>query len=300
MTASKEKAEKAGRRTTDDYILGSAGPELRRLRTISVLYRDVTRRWLEAAGIGAGMTVVDLGCGPGDVALLAARMVGPKGAVIGVDNAPEALAMARSRAEAAGLSGTVRFERADASSWTPEGPVDAVVGRLILMHLPDPAAVVSRMAGAVRPGGVVAFQDIVLATRRAEPASPLVSDFNGWILETLRRAGRPVDMGLRLAAVFREAGLPEPGLTAGQPVERGPDALGYSIMAGDLASLLLRMEALGVATAAEVGPETFEERLRSEAAETDAALLSPLVVGAWARVAARTARITNETQGARR
>jgi hypothetical protein len=39
--------EKEVYRTADGHILGSADPELRRLRTISVLYRDVTRRWLE-------------------------------------------------------------------------------------------------------------------------------------------------------------------------------------------------------------------------------------------------------------
>lgn len=281
--------------TRDDYILGSAGPELRRLRTISVLYREVTRRWLERAGIGVGMSVVDVGCGPGDVTMLATEMVGPSGSVTGVDNAPEALALARSRAEAAGLR-TVRFEQADVTSWVPDELVDAVVGRLLLIHMPDPAATLARLAAVVRPGGVVAFQDIVLATRCTEPDLPLVGAFNSWVLETLRRAGRPVDMGLRLVATFREAGLPEPGLTVGQPVERGPDALGYSIMAGDLVSLLPRIERLGVATADEIGPSTFEERLRADAAEADAVLINPLMVDAWARVAQET----NEIQGENR
>ena len=51
------------------YILGSVAPKSWRLRTISVLYREVTRRRLERAEIGVGMTVVDAGYGPGDVAL---------------------------------------------------------------------------------------------------------------------------------------------------------------------------------------------------------------------------------------
>lgn len=267
----------------DGYVMGSSGPELERLRTVSALYRDVTLRWLQRAGIGPGMSVVDVGCGPGDVALLAAGLVGPTGSVLGVDGSPEALSLARARTGAAGLD-TVRYEEADIGSWMPDGTVDAIFGRLILMHLPDPAAVLGRLAGFVRPGGVIAFQDVVLATRRAVPGLPLVGAFNGWVLETMRRAGRPTDMGLRLAAAFSEAGLPEPNLTTGQPVERGPDALGYSIMAGDVVSLLPRMEALGVATASEVDPETFGERLRAEAAASDAVLLSPLMVGAWARV----------------
>lgn len=268
---------------TDDYVMGSTDSELRRLGTISALYHDITRRWLEKSGIGAGMSVVDAGCGPGDVALLAAEMVGPAGSVVGVDGSVEALDLARSRAESAGL-GNIRFEEADVESWLPEEKVDAVAGRLILMHLSDPAKTVARLAEAVRPGGVISFQDVVLPTRRSEPDLPLVGAFNGWVVETLRRSGRPVDMGLRLAAVFREAGLPEPELTTGQPVERGAGALGYAIMAGDVTSLMQRMESLGVATAARVMPETFEERLRTEAAASGAALMSPLMVGACARV----------------
>jgi SAM-dependent methyltransferase len=279
--------ETTGRRESpyraDGYVMGSGGPELRRLRTISALYKDITRRWLQHAGIGPGMSVVDVGCGPGDVTLLASELVGPAGTVTGVDGSPEALALARARAGTAGLR-NVYFERADVLSWLADGPVDAIVGRLILMHLPDPAAALARFAGTVHPGGVVAFQDVVLSTRRTHPGLPLAGAFNGWVIETLRRAGRPVDMGLRLAAVFREADLPEPELAAGQPVERGPDALGYSIMAGDVVSLLPRMESLGVANASEVRPETFEERLRAEAAAADAVLLSPLMIGAWARV----------------
>ena len=170
--------EKEVYRPAGGYILGSADPELRRLQNISVLYRDATRRWLERAGIGTGMTVVDAGCGPGDGALLAAGLVGPAGTVIGVDSSPEALAMARSRAGAAGL-GTVRFEVADIASWVPDRPVDAIVGRLILMHLPDPAATLVRLAGAVRPGGVVAFQDTPTsacpAWRSCRPAATTTS-----------------------------------------------------------------------------------------------------------------------------
>lgn len=78
----------------DDYVVGSADPELRRPQTISVLYWNITRRWLENAGIGPGMSVVDVGCGPGNVTLLAADLVGPTGSVVGVDGASEALALA--------------------------------------------------------------------------------------------------------------------------------------------------------------------------------------------------------------
>jgi SAM-dependent methyltransferase len=264
------------------YVLGSADPEMARLAAISRLYGPMTGAWLDAAGIRPGMRVADLGCGPGDVTFAAAERVGPTGAVVGVDDADQALEFARRRAQEAGLQ-NVSFERGDVTRWRPAEPVDAVVGRFILIHLPDPVAQVAHLIDLVRPGGVVAFADVDLTTRAALPEVPLLTAFNRWIIETFRRAGRPVDMALRLAAVFTSAGLPDVVLTSAAPAERGGDAVGWSIIAGDVTSLLPVMECSGAATAEEVGADTFEQRVRAEAAEREAVLLNPLVVGAAAR-----------------
>ena len=65
----------------------------------------------DAAGIRPGMRVLDLGCGVGDAAFVAADLVGPDGYVVGVDRSAEALARARIRAEQRGLA-QVEFLRA--------------------------------------------------------------------------------------------------------------------------------------------------------------------------------------------
>ncbi|MBM7807706.1 SAM-dependent methyltransferase [Geodermatophilus bullaregiensis] len=269
--------------TSTGYVLGSTDREMARLAAISRLYRPLTEAWLDSAGLRRGMTVVDLGCGPGDVALAVAGRVGPTGRVLGLDEAVRPLELARRRADEQGLA-QVSFERADVTRWEPDGPVDAVVGRCILLHLPDPVGLVRRLAGALGPGAVVAFADVVLVTRAAQPPLPLLDAHARWFVETLRRSGRPVDMGLRLAGVFRAAGLPEPVLTTDSPLERGGEAVGWSIVAGDVTSLLPVLERTGVTTAEEVGPATFEQRLRAQAAEHDAVLVNPLVVGAATRV----------------
>jgi hypothetical protein len=146
--------------------------------------------------------------------------------------------------------------------------------------------------GVDRPppaGGAIAFQDVVLTTRATQPPVPLVAASNGWLVTALRRLGRPVDMGLRLAAVFTAAGLPDPLLTAGAPLERGGGAVGLSIIAGDATTLLpvyeRTYERTGVATTDEVGVETVEQRLREQADAADAVLVNPLLMGAAARVA---------------
>jgi 2-polyprenyl-3-methyl-5-hydroxy-6-metoxy-1,4-benzoquinol methylase len=68
-----------------DYALGRSAAETRRLIAQHQIYGPITRRFLTAAGVSAGMRVLDLGSGAGDVALLLADLVGPQGRVVGVD-----------------------------------------------------------------------------------------------------------------------------------------------------------------------------------------------------------------------
>ena len=70
------------------YVLGHSARELDRLDLQGVLYRDITRRALLDGGLQSGMRVLDIGCGSGDVARIAAQIVGPCGSVLGVDRDP--------------------------------------------------------------------------------------------------------------------------------------------------------------------------------------------------------------------
>ena len=70
------------------YILGHEQSEIDRLMVQSAL--PFTERLFKAAGMNPGMRVLDLGCGAGDVSMLAADLVGPSGSVIGIDRSLEA------------------------------------------------------------------------------------------------------------------------------------------------------------------------------------------------------------------
>jgi Methyltransferase domain len=84
------------------YALGYSESKLKRLELQANFFRDLTEDVLRRAGIASGMRVLDIGCGVGDVSLLAAELVGPSGAVLGVDRSAEAIEMAVRRAAAAG------------------------------------------------------------------------------------------------------------------------------------------------------------------------------------------------------
>ena len=133
--------------------VGDSGIEVKPLglRIISVL--DPTADVLRRSGIERGMRVLDLGCGVGDVSLWIARLVGPSGLVVGVDESAEAIDVAQKRATVAGQCYWTRFVRADPDTFVPHEPFDAVVVRLTLLGQGGPATFL-RLSAFVRRDGV--------------------------------------------------------------------------------------------------------------------------------------------------
>ncbi len=89
---------------TSGYVLRRAGgEEERRLEAQARVIDPLTERLFRAAGLVPGMRVLELGSGAGDVSMLAARLVGREGAVVGVEFSAEAIATARRRVHEAGF-----------------------------------------------------------------------------------------------------------------------------------------------------------------------------------------------------
>ena len=84
-------------RPSDSYFLGRSEAETQRLIRQAQIYGSLTRQFLATAGITAGMKVLDVGSGAGDMALLLADLVGPLGSVVGVEINPTILDTARVR-----------------------------------------------------------------------------------------------------------------------------------------------------------------------------------------------------------
>src|SRR4051794_27971793 len=232
----------------DAYAMGRSEAETERLIRQSGLYAPFTRRLFEQAGLRPGMRVLDIGTGAGDVALIAAEMVGASGGVVGVDHNPEVLETARSRARQAGRTNAT-FVEGDADALGLDGGYDAAVGRLVLMHQPNPAKTLGSVAAMVRPGGVVTFQEYNCTTRSmvAFPPTPLWEEAFGWIAAALERAGVETEMGFKLRGAFVEAGLPDPKMELNAPVG-GPRWGGYELAAGTIKTLLPLLERFGITT----------------------------------------------------
>lgn len=264
------------------YVMGNTSQEADRLGIQASLYDRHTEYLLRTAGLREGMRVLDIGCGTGEVSLAAARVVGPSGRVLGVDMEPGVLERARENA-AALSAGNVTFEQGTLPDLDLSEPVDALVGRLILIHLDDPVATVKGLTRLVRPGGVVTFQDFNISRTRAVPAVPLLTQSVGWIAAALREGRRDPDMGEQLAEVLRLSGLADPSVAVAVPTG-GPDSAAVTLIAESARSLLPVMERAGIATAEEVDIDTLRTRMARACTEARATVYVPELVAAWAEV----------------
>jgi SAM-dependent methyltransferase len=268
---------------SDSYALGRSAAETRRLIRQAQIYGPLSRQFLATAGVTVGMKVLDVGSGAGDVALLLADLVGPRGAVVGVEMNPSILETARARVRAVGWT-NVTFLEGDVHGVGLDDDFDAVVGRWVLMYLPDPVAVLRRLLRNLRPGGIVAFQenDFTYPPTTFPPA-PLHQQVMRWTTPPPGRGGPDQEMGSRLHQTYIDAGLPAPQLRLDAPIGGGPDWPGYAYVADTVRSLLPMLEQMGVVRSDDVGLETLADRLRTEVVGRRGVQMLPIVIGAWAR-----------------
>ena len=245
------------------------------------LLEPLTERLLREAGIGHGMRVLDLGCGMGDVAMLAARLVGPSGQVVAVDRDYVVLANARQRAEGAGFE-NITFLESDVADLPPSRPFDAAVGRFILAFLPDPLAVLKRLYTLVRAGGIFAFQEVSLENTLAQTAHlPLRKEVWSLIHDTLARGGARTNSKLFLYRDFQAAGLPPPTLRNELLLGDTPEIRSYLI---DLLSAMWPRVCEHEAARDKLGDfSTLAARLDAELDANNSFAACPGVVNVFAR-----------------
>lgn len=171
------------------------------------VYRRPLATALERLGVGPGWRAVDVGAGQGDVAVALAELVGREGRVYAVDSDP--VARDATAAAAAAHAQVLAITQGAEDLLLPE-PVDLAYCRFLLLHVIDPAAVLARMAGAVRPGGWVVAQEPVTSAGRVGGAPLSMPD------------ARHPDVGALLPALVRDVGLELVDAWADAPAGAGP------------------------------------------------------------------------------
>jgi arsenite methyltransferase len=185
--------------------------------------------YLDLLALKSGERVLDVGCGTGVVTRDAARRLAPDGRAVGLDASPEFLALARSLAHDAGLSGVTEFRQGNALALPfGDGEFDAVLAVTVLVHVPEGHRAIPEMVRVVRSGGRVGIFDfdgdaVLIShpdralTRRIIAAFSDQASVDGWLVR-------------RLPGLLRRAGLLEVGARAFAPIEQDPEGF-YARMA---------------------------------------------------------------------
>ena len=265
-----------------EYALGHSSRELDRLSFQAGVFEPYTRHLLTEAGLNAGMRVLDVGSGSGDVTFLAADLVGSHGHVLGVDRSPAAVERARTRALRCDI-GNVSFEVGDPAAMHFDRTFDAIIGRFVLMYQDNPAASLRSMMRYLREGGVVAFQELDSTVCRSWPASPVFDGAARWLAEALRRTGARPELGLEMHSLFLDCGLPSPKMRMDTLVSGEEDSPVYQLLAEALRSLAPTLEKVNIATAAQVNIDSLADRMREDVVAKRGVAMSYGLVGAWAR-----------------
>jgi ubiquinone/menaquinone biosynthesis C-methylase UbiE len=272
------------RASIENYILGNSAQEQRRLKLQAKFLEKWTEQYLLSAGLKPGMRVLDLGCGVGDVSLLAAKLVGSNGQVTSIDRDPVVIEKARERARLENRNAEIEFIESDLLGFHAPRGFDAVIGRYVLLYQPDPTAAIAHAAEQVGSGGIVVFHEMDMANQvRSWPDKTLFGSLQSLIAETFRLAGFWTDLGLHLTRLFLDAGLPWPTVKPEIPIGGEPGSFIYQWITETLRSLLPRMEQLGLANARELALDTLVARMEAEAVATQSQIAGPLQFGAWSR-----------------
>jgi ubiquinone/menaquinone biosynthesis C-methylase UbiE len=224
------------------------------------------------------MSVLDVGCGIGDVSAIAAELVGASGRIVGFDHDERQVSAATARFGDSAITSFVQATFDD----PPEGEFDAIVGRLVLMYRPDLVAAVSSLIRRLRPGGVVAFVEVSLRPDGSQviswPPSPLEEKVRGWVVQGFDSAQYLV--GLQLPSIFRRAGLvPQPPYESAAVIYEGRTRAEMS--AGIVRSMMQTLTAAGV-DPADIDIDTLADRLYAEGGDDQISALGPMI-GVWAR-----------------
>jgi ubiquinone/menaquinone biosynthesis C-methylase UbiE len=182
----------------ESYVLRGGQAGAARLRLINRVKWPTTEHLLSTAGLRAGMRVFDLGCGGGAVALKLA-------ALVGIDVDPSILRLAQQEADSSKLP--VTFRHLGAEELDEVAAYDFVYSRYLMSHLQHPERALEAMVRALRPGGLLAVEDVFFPGHVCYPLNAAFDRYLQLYGAVVRAKGADPAIGPRLMGMALDAGL---------------------------------------------------------------------------------------------
>jgi SAM-dependent methyltransferase len=182
-----------------DYVLGTHDEEIARLGLQHRAWQQCTQSAWQTAGIGPGQTILDVGCGPGYATLDLAKLVGSTGRVVAIDKSEKFLNALEAEHRRRGLD-NITVYRADLDDADfPSVVANAAWCRWVFAFLQKPREMLTRLAKAIGPGGVIVIHEYFdYSTWRAAPRCPELEEFVRCVMASWRDTGGEPDIALSL------------------------------------------------------------------------------------------------------
>jgi SAM-dependent methyltransferase len=192
--------------TSDSYLIQGGTDGRERLRILSRVMWPTTRTFLESTSLAADARCLDVGCGGGDVTVALSRMV-PEGHVTGIDFDASTISIAQDEAQRLGVE-NVEFRAEDVTISPPrEELFDLIYVRFVLTHLREPAFALRRFHDQLKPGGVLAVEDIDFAGHVCYPPCGALGRYVDLSIRSAQARGCDPCIGPRLPSLMQAAGF---------------------------------------------------------------------------------------------
>lgn len=258
-----------------EYVLGTGEHELERLRFQNEVWGPVTERFLDRLAVPPGARVLDVGSGPGFALRALRERAGASGSVTALDAADDWTAHVEAQIREHRWENVTLLRGDVREVELPAGGFDLVFMRWVLSFLPDPGAVVARLATALAPGGRLAIQDY------NHEGLSLFPESDGFVaaVEATRRfvaaEGGDLWVAARLPGLLRAAGL-EPVDYTPTVLCGGPESPAFRWADRFFPFHVARMVEAGVLSAADRA--RFDRDWSARKGDPDAVFFSPIVV----------------------
>ncbi len=260
--------------TEHGYLLDNRQSEAgARFDALAELFDPVTFRHVDELGVGSGMRCWEIGAGGPSVPVGLAERVGAGGKVVATD-----IDVSWIRDVA---SDVIEVRRQDVvADEPPAGRFDLVHARLVLVHVPDRAEALRRMAGALRPGGWLLVEDAdpalqpLLCPDESGPEQRLANRLRTGFRELMAARGADLSYARTLPRLLRDAGLEDVRADAYFPIT-SPACT--ALEAATVRQIRGRLVAAGLAT-----DEDIDRHLANVATGLLDLATSPMI-SAWGR-----------------
>jgi len=184
-----------------NYILQVGSQGSSRLERINNICGPYSQRFLTSTGLTQGITVLEIGCGTGNMTTWIAQQVGPTGSVIAVDISDQQLEIAKHAAEKQGLN-NIEFIHSPIEEFTLDAPVDMIYSRFVLMHLTQPTSTINKLKLFLKPNGIIACEEPAFTSIITAPRHDIIEKLTKLSFEWGKKHGCDYDLGDKLYSMI--------------------------------------------------------------------------------------------------